>query len=172
MLRVCGPGPVQEVRAESGRRIAKKREEFDLGTLAVEIGVGFDVVAGDAAEISIESADAVQVGRLDECALVASITSTFGERQSDIAMTRRQTNVAEWRSGSCRRFSRCARMRTSGVPRCYCHRESPVHAEHIGFVAAGRRARRFREERIGTIDLALADTRESGTIRSKSRKSD
>jgi hypothetical protein len=51
--------PIQEIGAESGRRIAEKSEELYLRVLGAEIGIWFDVVSGNSTKVSIEAADTV-----------------------------------------------------------------------------------------------------------------
>jgi hypothetical protein len=61
---------------------------LDIVTHGFKVGVRFNVVAGDAAKVSVQPSHAPQVGGLDKRPVVVPILAAFGERQSDIAVAR------------------------------------------------------------------------------------
>jgi hypothetical protein len=69
--------PIQEVGAESGRRIAEKSEELDFRVFGAEVGIRFDIMPSNSAKISIEAANTVQVGSLNKSSVVVPIFSAL-----------------------------------------------------------------------------------------------
>src|SRR5262245_39558562 len=92
---------IQKVRPESGDRVAQEREILNFRAGRMKVCIWLDVVSRNATKIAIQTADAPQVGGIDDRPLVAAIVVSLGKWQANVAMARAKRTTQN-------RVERCA----------------------------------------------------------------